>query len=180
MADNVQTFIETARFFAKAPPPKSRGVAVITTSGGFGVLSAVALLMTVGVYGVVALIVKMDDAGIWLIRRAGPGMGGVMQQALGETLLAVAPRMLKLLAVVGTLAMFLVGGGIVVHGIPVLAAASHQIADAIRSALPGAGILAAVSAPLFDGFVGILTGLGVLSGVLAGSRIVRRPRSTHA
>ncbi len=146
----------------------------------FGVLSAVALLMTVGVYGVVALIVKMDDAGIWLIRRAGPGMGGVMQQALGETLLAVAPRMLKLLAVVGTLAMFLVGGGIVVHGIPVLAAASHQIADAIRSAFPGAGILAAVSAPLFDGFVGILTGLGVLSGVLAGSRIVRRPRSTHA
>ena len=134
----------------------------------FGVLAAVALLMTVGVYGLVALIVKMDDAGLWLMRRAGNGIVASLQHSLGETLLAVAPRMLKLLAVAGTLAMFLVGGGIVVHGIPVISAASAALAQTAGAASATAGAVVPI---LFDAVAGVLTGALVLGVVLAVSRI---------
>lgn len=134
----------------------------------FGVLAAVALLMTVGVYGLVALIVKMDDAGLWLMRRAGNGIVASLQHSLGETLLAVAPRMLKLLAVAGTLAMFLVGGGIVVHGIPVISAASAALAQTAGAANATAGAVVPI---LFDAVAGVLTGALVLGVVLAVSRI---------
>ena len=134
----------------------------------FGVLAAVALLMTVGVYGLVALIVKMDDAGLWLMRRAGNGIVASLQHSLGETLLAVAPRMLKLLAVAGTLAMFLVGGGIVVHGIPLISAASAALAQTAGAASATAGAVVPI---LFDAVAGVLTGALVLGVVLAVSRI---------
>lgn len=139
-----------------------------------GVLAAVALLMTVGVYGLVALIVKMDDAGLWLMRRAGNGIVASLQHSLGETLLAVAPRMLKLLAVAGTLAMFLVGGGIVVHGFPVMSAASAALAQTAGAASATA---AAVVPILFDAVAGVLTGALVLGVVLAVSRIRQSGRS---
>ena len=138
-----------------------------------GVLTAVALLMTVGVYGLVALIVKMDDAGLWLIRRAGTGVTATMQRALGETLLAVAPRMLKLLAVVGTVAMFLVGGGIVVHGIPVIAALSHHLGASATAVSAVAGTLVPL---LFDALAGVLTGAIVLAGVVGVGRILHAVR----
>lgn len=77
------------------------------------VLSGVAVVMTVGVYGLVAGIVKMDDLGLFLSRRAS-----ALQQAWGRALLWAAPRMMKVLSVVGTAAMFLVGGGILAHGLP--------------------------------------------------------------
>jgi predicted DNA repair protein MutK len=80
------------------------------------VLSGIAIAMTVGVYGLVAAIVKMDDAGLWLTQRHPTG--GLHQ--LGRGLLAMAPKLMKTLAVVGTAAMFLVGGGILTHNIPVL------------------------------------------------------------
>ena len=134
----------------------------------FGVLAAVALLMTVGVYGLVALIVKMDDAGLWLMRRAGNGIVASLQHSLGETLLAVAPRMLKLLAVAGTLAMFLVGGGIVVHGIPLISAASAALAQTAGAASATAGAVVPI---LFDAVAGVLTGTLVLGVVLAVSRL---------
>ncbi|WP_336220971.1 DUF808 domain-containing protein [Citrobacter amalonaticus] len=76
------------------------------------VLSGVALVVTVGVYGLVGLIVKLDDMGYWLVEKTS-----ALAQALGKGLLVVAPWLMKFLSVVGTLAMFLVGGGIVVHGI---------------------------------------------------------------
>jgi predicted DNA repair protein MutK len=76
------------------------------------VLSVIAIGMTVGVYGLVALIVKMDDLGLALTRRGG-GLAGV-----GRGLLALAPRLMKFLSVAGTVAMFLVGGEILLHGIP--------------------------------------------------------------
>lgn len=139
-----------------------------------GVLAAVALLMTVGVYGLVALIVKMDDAGLWLMRRAGNGIVAALQHSLGETLLAVAPRMLKLLAVAGTLAMFLVGGGIVVHGVPVISAASAALAQTAGAANATAGAVVPI---LFDAVAGVLTGALVLGVVLAVSRLRRSGRS---
>jgi hypothetical protein len=79
------------------------------------VLSAVALLMTVGVYGLVAGIVKLDDAGIYLARRSGVHPLMQLQRTLGRALLRFAPLLMKSLSVIGTAAMFLVGGGIVLH-----------------------------------------------------------------
>lgn len=69
--------------------------------------------MTVGVYGIVALIVKIDDLGYWLEEKRS-----VVARKTGAGLLFLAPLLMKVLSVVGTLAMFLVGGGIVIHGIP--------------------------------------------------------------
>ena len=76
------------------------------------ILSGIAVLVTVGVYGLVGVIVKLDDMGYWLVEKSS-----ALAQAVGKGLLVVAPWLMKILAVVGTLAMFLVGGGIVVHGV---------------------------------------------------------------
>ncbi|MDR7342882.1 putative DNA repair protein MutK [Pantoea alhagi] len=79
------------------------------------ILSGIAILVTIGVYGIVAGIVKLDDLGYWLSDKSS-----AVAQALGKMLLVLAPWLMKVLTVVGTLAMFLVGGGIIVHGIPAL------------------------------------------------------------
>lgn len=88
------------------------------------VLSGIALVVTIGVYGLVGLIVKLDDMGYWLAEKTS-----MLAQALGKGLLVVAPWLMKSLSVVGTLAMFLVGGGIVVHGIAPLHHAIEQFAQ---------------------------------------------------
>jgi predicted DNA repair protein MutK len=131
----------------------------------FSVLVAISLLMTVGVYGLVAGIVKLDDAGLWLSRRAG-----ALQQALGRGLLLAAPALMKLLSVVGTAAMFLVGGGILSHGIAPL----RQGVEAAVAGLTGAGPLPALLLPLLaDALVGLVAGALVLGGVLLVKRLRR-------
>jgi len=84
------------------------------------VLAGIALVMTFGVYGIVAGIVKIDDAGLYLSRRPGTGAMARGLQALGRGLLRSAPWLMKTLSVAGTAAMFLVGGGILLHGLPFL------------------------------------------------------------
>ncbi|QHM71505.1 DUF808 family protein [Mixta intestinalis] len=84
------------------------------------VLAGIAIVVTIGVYGIVAAIVKLDDLGYWLSEKKAAAA-----QAIGKTLVAAAPWLMKILTVVGTLAMFLVGGGIIVHGVPLL---HHAIA----------------------------------------------------
>ena len=128
------------------------------------VLSGIALLMTVGVYGFVAGIVKLDDLGLYL-SRAGGAMAGV-----GRGILAAAPWLMKSLSVLGTAAMFLVGGGILVHGLAPL----HH---AIEAALHGlTGWLQAVATTAADGVVGIVAGALVLGGVtLVRKLFVSRP-----
>jgi len=79
------------------------------------VLAGIAILVTIGVYGIVAGIVKLDDLGYWLSEKSS-----AVAQGIGRMLLVAAPWLMKILSVVGTLAMFLVGGGIVVHGVPAL------------------------------------------------------------
>ena len=86
----------------------------------FLVLSGIAFFMTVGVYGIVAGIVKLDDAGLYLIEKSGKGIWPRFQRWWGARLLVFAPWLMKALAVVGTVAMFMVGGGILVHGFHVL------------------------------------------------------------
>lgn len=83
------------------------------------ILAGIALLVTVGVYGIVAVIVKIDDLGYWLDKKSS-----AIARGLGAVLLAAAPLLMKFLSIVGTIAMFLVGGGIIVHGIPWL---GHQL-----------------------------------------------------
>jgi len=124
-------------------------VALAPLTQRIAVLAGVAVLMTVGVYGLVAGIVKLDDLGLHLMR--GRSAAG---RAVGKVLLHAAPRLMKLLAVLGTLAMFLVGGGILLHGWPALA---HAL-EAWSAAWPS------VLAVLFNSLAGML--LGVLAGAV--------------
>lgn len=125
------------------------------------VLVGIALLMTVGVYGLVAGIVKLDDLGLHLQRSAS-----ALVRRLGAALLQLAPRMMKTLSVVGTAAMFMVGGGILLHGWPALA-------HAVEGAAAGWG---ALWGSLLNTAAG--AGVGVVAGalVLAGVTLVQRLR----
>jgi hypothetical protein len=124
------------------------------------VLSTIALLMTVGVYGLVAGIVKLDDLGLWLSRQPS-----VLAQGLGRGIVTAAPWLMKALSVAGTAAMFLVGGGILVHGVPAL----HH---AIQGAVAGMGVVATFLLPtLADALVGIVAGALVLAAVLLLKRL---------
>jgi uncharacterized protein len=122
------------------------------------VLVGIALIMTIGVYGLVAAIVKLDDGGLWLSRREGEGTWGALQRWLGLRVLAAAPWLMKGLSVVGTVAMFLVGGGILVHGLPWLHALVHGVADHAE-AIPAVGAILAGSTPtLINGALGVAAG----------------------
>jgi uncharacterized protein len=136
-------------------------VAAASLTTQVGVLVTVALFMTVGVYGLVAGIVKLDDLGLHLSRQPR-----ATSAALGRGLLAFAPWLMKLLSVLGTAAMFLVGGGILVHGVPAL---HHAIAAFTAGAGP---LLGAVLAALADALVGIAAGALVLGAL----RLVQRLR----
>jgi len=134
------------------------------------VLVGIALLMTVGVYGLVAGIVKLDDGGLLLSRAAGDGGWSRFKRALGRGILRAAPWLMKGLSVAGTIAMFLVGGGILTHGI-------GPLHDAIESLLDGAGAVLATIAPmLIDALVGVVAGALVLA-VIGG---IKRLRATPA
>jgi len=132
------------------------------------VLAGIALVMTVGVYGLVAGIVKLDDAGLYLSQRPARWI-----RALGLRILAAAPVLMKSLSVIGTAAMFLVGGGILVHGLP----GAHHAVEAVAgsaAALPGiGGMLGAVTPLLMDGLAGIAAGALGLAGVMIVKRLIR-------
>ena len=119
------------------------------------VLSVIAAVMTIGVYGLVAGIVKLDDLGLWLSQKRSAAA-----RQLGNWIVRAAPWLMKSLSVIGTVAMFLVGGGILVHGV-------HALAEAIK----------ALAARLVVGPLGSLwgmlaeqvlnAGVGLLAGALA-------------
>ena len=122
-----------------------------------GVLTGIAALMTVGVYGLVAGIVKLDDAGLHLARQESAPLA-----ATGRGILRAAPWLMKFLAVAGTAAMFLVGGGILVHGF-------HAVNEWIRAAVVDAAAIPGVGVVL-----GPLTSMlaNVVAGVIAGGLVV--------
>ena len=121
------------------------------------VLAGLGLLMTVGVYGLVAAIVRLDDLGLHLSRDGATGLG----RAIGRGILVAAPWMMKALSVAGTVAMFLVGGGILVHGVPGL----HHAAEAVVAALGPGPALGGVLRSTLDALVGLVAGALVLAGV---------------
>ena len=119
-----------------------------------GVLTAVAVLMTVAVYGFVAMIIKLDDLGWWLQRR-----GGRLAELAGGILLGTAPRLMRFLTVAGTAAMFLVGGGIMVHGVPVLA---HSLEALVAPLGPLVGPIATM---VGNALAGVVVGAIALAAV---------------
>jgi predicted DNA repair protein MutK len=124
------------------------------------VLCGIAVLMTVGVYGLVAGIVKLDDGGLYLSRRAGEGSLPSLQRSLGRAILWAAPWLMKGLSVAGTAAMFLVGGGILTHGFAPL---HHFIDSFAQRVADGAGAFPAAITPLLmDALVGLVAGALVL------------------
>jgi predicted DNA repair protein MutK len=135
------------------------------------VLSGIALVMTVGVYGLVAGIVKLDDAGLYLSQRPGQGGALAFQRSLGRGILRAAPWLMKALSVAGTAAMFLVGGGILTHGVPALHHAVEELAMALGE-WPGVGAIAAwLAAPVANAAIGIVAGGLVLAVVSAVQRM---------
>ena len=136
------------------------------------VLVGIALLMTVGVYGLVAGIVKLDDVGLYLSRREGDAMAARIQRRIGAGILAAAPLLMKGLSVAGTAAMFLVGGGILAHGIPGL----HHWIDDVLDALD-ARVLRVALALVLDAVLGIVAGAVVLAAVTGVQRLTRRRRA---
>jgi uncharacterized protein len=127
-----------------------------------GVLSAIAVVMTVGVYGLVAGIVKLDDFGLYLTRFGG------LRASIGRGLVAVVPYLMRFLSIAGTAAMFLVGGGILVHGV-------HALDLAIKAfAAPLGGFGAMVVPQLANVVVGIIAGAIVLAVVSLGVKLFKK------
>jgi len=133
-------------------------VATQTLPAQLGVLVAIALLMTVGVYGLVAGIVKLDDVGLHLARPSA----GNLSAALGRGILAFAPKLMRFLSVAGTVAMFLVGGGILAHGVAPL----HHAIAALST-----GSLGWLWGALLNGGVGVLAGALLVAILSALSRL---------
>ena len=120
------------------------------------VLSGIAIIMTLGVYGLVAGIVKLDDAGLFLSQRPGNNPMRGLERSFGRGMLWLAPWLMKGLSVAGTIAMFLVGGGILTHGITPLHHAIEQFTAKLG------GVMATIAPLLMDAVVGLVTGAVVL------------------
>ena len=130
-------------------------VAAASFSKQVAVLSAIALVMTVGVYGLVAGIVKLDDAGLYLNQRSGESLGRRLQRSLGRGILLTAPYLMKSLSILGTAAMFMVGGGILTHGVH---AAQQWIEQLATNVAASSGLLAALLPTLLNAVAGIIAG----------------------
>jgi predicted DNA repair protein MutK len=133
------------------------------------VLVGISVIMTIGVYGLVAGIVKLDDAGLYLRGRAG-----AVPRAVGRGLIAAAPYLMKSLSVAGTVAMFMVGGGILLHGLPALHHAVEHFGERVAG-LPGASALVSILSPIL---LGVLAGALVLLAVSAAQLLWRSVKGT--
>ena len=132
------------------------------------ILSIIAIGITVGVYGLVAGIVKMDDLGLYLMKQTSNA-----KQKIGGFLLSAAPKLMKFLSIAGTLAMFLVGGGILVHGIDFL---HHEVEDLAHLT----GIFESITTMLLNALVGLFVGVIVVAIVtMIGKVRGNKPSSAH-
>lgn len=129
------------------------------------VLSSIALLMTAGVYGLVACIVKLDDGGLYLSLKIGDTTMRKFQRSLGRGILITAPYLMKALSVAGTAAMFLVGGGILTHGIPGAQHFVEALSANVGTALQGFASIA------LNGLAGIIAGALALAGLTIFKRL---------
>jgi predicted DNA repair protein MutK len=143
------------------------------------VLAGIAAIMTAGVYGLVAGIVKLDDAGLHLSRVTGEGAAAQLQRRLGRGVLKAAPWLMKGLSVAGTAAMFLVGGGILTHGVPALHHGIEVLAASVVASGGAGRALAAVTPLLADAAIGVVAGALALAVVSAGRQLVAKAKSAR-
>ena len=136
------------------------------------VLSLIAIAMTVGVYGFVALIVKIDDIGLHLTEQASN-----FKQRIGSGLLAFAPILMKTLSVVGTAAMFLVGGGIINHAIPFVHHFTEDTVEYVQDIPTMGSIVGSVTPMLMNLVVGILAGILVVIVVALVQKVWSKSKS---
>ncbi|WMW79559.1 DUF808 domain-containing protein [Undibacterium cyanobacteriorum] len=138
-------------------------VADAVFSKKLAVLTGVGLIMTVGVYGFVGLIVKLDDIGFFLLRNQDDSFWRRLQRKLGDGFVAFAPWLMKALTVIGTIAMFMVGGGILSHGIHAVSEFSHHLAESAQSVSLIGPVLGVLVGPLADVVLGVVAGAVVLA-----------------
>lgn len=131
------------------------------------VLTFLAAAITVGVYGLVAGIVKMDDVGLHLIEKQDGARLVNFQRWLGAGILRLAPKLMSTLSIVGTAAMFLVGGGILVHGLPIVAEGLHIIEAWAHNLPTASGFASIIASMLYNGLFGFIAG-GMIVGVYLG------------
>ncbi len=122
------------------------------------VVSLIAVGVTVFVYGLVAGIVKLDDVGLHLLLKKGQGVFLQLQRRFGQLLLDFAPYLMRALTIIGTAAMFLVGGSIIGHGIPVLHHFAEHLAQLAQNVNTIGGLLTFVVPILLDALIGIVAG----------------------
>jgi len=143
------------------------------------VLSFLAAAITVGVYGLVAGIVKLDDVGIHLIEKQDSTRLARFQRWLGAWILRAAPKFMSALSIVGTAAMFLVGGGILVHGLPIVAEGLYIVEVWAHNLPTAGGLVGVVGAMLYNGLFGLVAG-GVIVGVYLGvKRLLPKRAAAH-
>lgn len=158
-------------------------VAASTFSVRLATLIAISMIMTIGVYGLVACIVKLDDAGLYLTEPADGSEPNAIGAALGRGILWFAPKLMKFLSVVGTAAMFIVGGGILTHGFHWLFEKIEQAAAGVSSLpvfgdIKGIGTVAEqLTTTVLNTTVGVLAGIAALLVVMAVQKI--RGKNTH-
>ena len=138
------------------------------------VLSGIAIVMTVGVYGVVGGIVKLDDGGLYLSKKTGDGALPRFQRSFGRGVLSAAPYMMKSLTVIGTAAMFMVGGGILTHGVPPL---HHWVEGVAQGSTQWLGVVSVIVPTLLNAVAGIIAGALVLAVVSVASKVWRAIKS---
>jgi predicted DNA repair protein MutK len=139
------------------------------------VLSIMSIVFTVGVYGFVAMIVKIDDLGLYLLNSAQNTASSLrsFKRVMGKFLLRFAPILMKLLAIVGTAAMFLVGGGIIAHGVPFL---HHFVEHSIElvSVYPSMNnLIGSVTGIALNGLIGIIAGLLAFIVIVGGQKLLK-------
>lgn len=137
------------------------------------VVAIIAFLMVVVVYGIVAGIVKLDDAGLHLLQARTKNIWGKSKRALGSLLLWISPKLMKTLSIVGTIAMFLVGGGILLHGIP----PAHHVMEAVVAQVNQLGttgeMLSLLTPTLLNGLFGLLAGGLLVLVAMLGAGIIK-------
>ncbi|HEX8311777.1 MAG TPA: DUF808 domain-containing protein [Chthoniobacteraceae bacterium] len=138
-------------------------VADVSFTTRVAVLLGIAVIMTIGVYGLVAAIVKIDDAGLYLSRKQNAG-----SQQVGRALLTTAPYLMKGLSIAGTVAMFLVGGGILTHGIPAL----HRWIEEFSHRL--GGFFGELMPTMIDAIVGVLAGAVIVAVVMGVKKVLAK------
>lgn len=136
------------------------------------VLVAIAVIMTAGVYGLVAGIVKLDDLGLYLSGKPGDGTFARAQRGTGRAILMAAPWLMKALSVAGTAAMFLVGGGIIVHGLPFLHHGLEHVLQELAGQSDTGGMIQALLRLVANGALGVIAGALVLAGVSGVKRVL--------